>query len=171
MISGVRTQLLETEDHVCPTCGTPDVSPDSLIPNQSLRKAANTFQNDSSKQQMPAHAQPSVSVSLKSSQSSRPAAPTITVPASRPAVVPRGPSVLDYKPPPKPPTPPVAAVPQRSAQPVPTLPEPAPLPIQTVSGGPTPLQMSSSETYNRLVHLLYVMVQYDVLKLNSCPAE
>ena len=153
MSSGVRGQLLETDDHICPTCGTPDVSPDSLIANQSLRKAATTFQNESSKQHMPPFSSAtSVTVSLKSSQPSHYTTPSVPV---RPAVVPRGPSVLDYRPPPKPTTPPVVAPASRPPQPVPLMPEPAPLPIQTtVSAAPTQPQVSPTETYDRLVYYI-----------------
>lgn len=36
--SGIRTALLDSEDHVCPTCGQSDVSPDTLIANKFLRQ-------------------------------------------------------------------------------------------------------------------------------------
>ncbi|MED6268013.1 hypothetical protein CHARACLAT_017935, partial [Characodon lateralis] len=34
----IRTTLLESEDHLCPTCGQSDVSPDTLIANKFLRQ-------------------------------------------------------------------------------------------------------------------------------------
>uniref|UniRef100_A0A672FU25 RBBP6 ligase n=1 Tax=Salarias fasciatus TaxID=181472 RepID=A0A672FU25_SALFA len=34
----IRTALLDSEDHVCPTCGQSDVSPDTLIANKFLRQ-------------------------------------------------------------------------------------------------------------------------------------
>ncbi|NXJ70122.1 RBBP6 ligase, partial [Rostratula benghalensis] len=34
----IRTALLESEEHVCPTCHQADVSPDTLIANKFLRK-------------------------------------------------------------------------------------------------------------------------------------
>ncbi|KAM4535438.1 uncharacterized protein V3H82_025203 [Fundulus diaphanus] len=39
----IRTTLLESENHVCPTCGQSDVSPDTLIANKFLRQAVNNF--------------------------------------------------------------------------------------------------------------------------------
>ncbi|XP_075616716.1 E3 ubiquitin-protein ligase RBBP6-like [Balearica regulorum gibbericeps] len=41
----IRTALLESEEHTCPTCHQTDVSPDTLIANKSLRKAVNNFKN------------------------------------------------------------------------------------------------------------------------------
>ncbi|KAM6395600.1 E3 ubiquitin-protein ligase RBBP6-like [Rhynochetos jubatus] len=41
----VRTALLESEEHRCPTCHQTKVSPDALVANKSLRKAVNNFQN------------------------------------------------------------------------------------------------------------------------------
>ncbi|XP_075620846.1 E3 ubiquitin-protein ligase RBBP6-like [Balearica regulorum gibbericeps] len=41
----IRTALLESEEHTCPTCHQTDVSPDALIANKSLRKAVNNFRN------------------------------------------------------------------------------------------------------------------------------
>ncbi|MEQ2313929.1 hypothetical protein AMECASPLE_006912 [Ameca splendens] len=42
----IRTTLLESEDHLCPTCGQSDVSPDTLIANKFLRQAVNNFKKD-----------------------------------------------------------------------------------------------------------------------------
>ncbi|XP_029945859.1 E3 ubiquitin-protein ligase RBBP6-like [Salarias fasciatus] len=42
----IRTALLDSEDHVCPTCGQSDVSPDTLIANKFLRQAVNTFKKE-----------------------------------------------------------------------------------------------------------------------------
>lgn len=36
--SGIRTALLESEEHVCYTCKQSDVSPDNLIANKFLRQ-------------------------------------------------------------------------------------------------------------------------------------
>uniref|UniRef100_A0A3B3VMB2 RB binding protein 6, ubiquitin ligase n=1 Tax=Poecilia latipinna TaxID=48699 RepID=A0A3B3VMB2_9TELE len=36
----IRTALLESETHVCPTCGQSDVSPDTLIANKFLRQVS-----------------------------------------------------------------------------------------------------------------------------------
>ncbi|XP_054067764.1 LOW QUALITY PROTEIN: E3 ubiquitin-protein ligase RBBP6-like [Rissa tridactyla] len=41
----IRTALLESEEHTCPTCHQADVSPDALIANMFLRKAVNNFSN------------------------------------------------------------------------------------------------------------------------------
>ncbi|XP_018595409.1 E3 ubiquitin-protein ligase RBBP6-like [Scleropages formosus] len=41
----IRAALLESPKQTCPTCEQSDVSPDSLIPNKSLRLALNNFQN------------------------------------------------------------------------------------------------------------------------------
>ncbi|XP_072298720.1 uncharacterized protein [Eucyclogobius newberryi] len=39
----IRSALLDSEDHVCPTCDQSDVSPDALIANKFLRQAVNNF--------------------------------------------------------------------------------------------------------------------------------
>lgn len=36
--SGIRTALLESEYHICPTCEQLEVSPDTLIANKFLRQ-------------------------------------------------------------------------------------------------------------------------------------
>ena len=41
----IRTALLESDDHTCPTCHQKDVSPDALTANKFLRQAVNHFQN------------------------------------------------------------------------------------------------------------------------------
>ncbi|KAL8174950.1 UNVERIFIED_CONTAM: hypothetical protein K2H54_006948 [Gekko kuhli] len=42
----IRTALLESEEHTCPTCHQTDVSPDALIANKFLRQAVNNFKNE-----------------------------------------------------------------------------------------------------------------------------
>ncbi|KAM6905355.1 E3 ubiquitin-protein ligase RBBP6 [Xenentodon cancila] len=42
----IRTALLDSEDHVCPTCGQLEVSPDTLIANKFLRQAVNNFKKE-----------------------------------------------------------------------------------------------------------------------------
>ncbi|KAK2533358.1 E3 ubiquitin-protein ligase RBBP6-like protein [Columba guinea] len=42
---GIRTALLESEEHTCPVCHQTDVSPDSLVANKILRQAVNNFRN------------------------------------------------------------------------------------------------------------------------------
>ncbi|XP_038136279.1 E3 ubiquitin-protein ligase RBBP6-like isoform X1 [Cyprinodon tularosa] len=44
----IRTSLLESENHLCPTCGQSDVSPDTLIANKFLRQAVNNFKKERS---------------------------------------------------------------------------------------------------------------------------
>ncbi|KAM8844303.1 E3 ubiquitin-protein ligase RBBP6 isoform 2-T2 [Spinachia spinachia] len=39
----IRSALLDSEDHVCPTCGQLNVSPDTLIANKYLRQTVETF--------------------------------------------------------------------------------------------------------------------------------
>ncbi|KAL6074144.1 hypothetical protein STEG23_025627 [Scotinomys teguina] len=41
----IRTALLESDEHTCPTCHQDDVSPDALAANQVLRRAVNNFEN------------------------------------------------------------------------------------------------------------------------------
>ncbi|KAL4624478.1 E3 ubiquitin-protein ligase RBBP6-like, partial [Arapaima gigas] len=41
----IRATLLSSSKHTCPTCKQSDVSPDSLIPNKSLRLAVSNFKN------------------------------------------------------------------------------------------------------------------------------
>ncbi len=38
LVSGIRTCLLESDGHICPTCRQSDVSPDSLTANTVLRQ-------------------------------------------------------------------------------------------------------------------------------------
>ncbi len=42
----MRTILLESENHECPTCHEINVSPDNLIPNRFLRISVAKFRND-----------------------------------------------------------------------------------------------------------------------------
>ncbi|KAM9784200.1 uncharacterized protein ACBT44_021520 isoform 1-T1 [Syngnathus typhle] len=42
----IRTTLLDSEGHVCPTCNQSDVSPDTLIANKFLRQAVNNFKKE-----------------------------------------------------------------------------------------------------------------------------
>ncbi|KAM9258101.1 LOW QUALITY PROTEIN: E3 ubiquitin-protein ligase RBBP6-like [Morus bassanus] len=41
----IRTALLDSEEHTCPTCHQTHVSPDALIANKFLRQAVNNFRN------------------------------------------------------------------------------------------------------------------------------
>lgn len=43
---GIRTFLLESEEHECPDCNEKDVSPETLIPNRFLRNAVMNFKNE-----------------------------------------------------------------------------------------------------------------------------
>lgn len=40
--SGIRTALLDSDQHICPTCSQSDVSPDTLIANKFLRQVSLT---------------------------------------------------------------------------------------------------------------------------------
>ncbi|KAK3583584.1 hypothetical protein CHS0354_039402 [Potamilus streckersoni] len=42
----IRNALLETEEHICPTCGESEISPDRLISNRFLRTAISNFYNE-----------------------------------------------------------------------------------------------------------------------------
>eukprot|EP00058_Branchiostoma_floridae_P009909 XP_002595397.1 hypothetical protein BRAFLDRAFT_69227 [Branchiostoma floridae] len=42
----IRNSLLESEEHVCPSCNETGVSPDSLIANKFLRQAVTNFKNE-----------------------------------------------------------------------------------------------------------------------------
>ncbi|XP_040918545.1 E3 ubiquitin-protein ligase RBBP6 isoform X2 [Toxotes jaculatrix] len=42
----IRTTLLDSEEHVCPTCSQSNVSPDTLIANKFLRQAVNNFKKE-----------------------------------------------------------------------------------------------------------------------------
>ncbi|KAK6301149.1 hypothetical protein J4Q44_G00292470 [Coregonus suidteri] len=46
-LEGIRTNLLDSEEHTCFTCKQSDVSPDALIANKFLRQAVNNFKNES----------------------------------------------------------------------------------------------------------------------------
>lgn len=45
-ITGIRTFLLDSEEHECPDCNERDVSPETLIPNRFLRNAVMNFKNE-----------------------------------------------------------------------------------------------------------------------------
>ena len=45
---GIRTALMESPEHMCPSCETPDQSPDVLIPNKYLRAMVTSFVNETS---------------------------------------------------------------------------------------------------------------------------
>lgn len=45
-MTGIRTFLLESEEHECPDCNEKDVSPETLIPNRFLRNAVMNFKNE-----------------------------------------------------------------------------------------------------------------------------
>jgi len=47
-VEGIRTALLESPDHRCPSCETPGQSPDVLIPNKYLRAMVTSFINETS---------------------------------------------------------------------------------------------------------------------------
>ncbi|GFN78543.1 E3 ubiquitin-protein ligase rbbp6 [Plakobranchus ocellatus] len=42
----LREELLESEDHQCPSCKETNVSPDRIVANRSMRMAVNNFLND-----------------------------------------------------------------------------------------------------------------------------
>ncbi len=46
IIAGIRNALLESEEHVCPSCGESSMSPDGLVQNKFLRKAVSNFLNE-----------------------------------------------------------------------------------------------------------------------------
>lgn len=44
-VTGIRTVLLESENHQCPDCKEIGISPDTMIPNRYLRKSVDNFRN------------------------------------------------------------------------------------------------------------------------------
>jgi len=48
VLIGIRTALLESAEHQCPSCETPGQSPDVLIPNKYLRAMVTSFINETS---------------------------------------------------------------------------------------------------------------------------
>lgn len=42
LFSGIRTALLDSEEHICFTCKQSDVSPDNLIANKFLRQVTHS---------------------------------------------------------------------------------------------------------------------------------
>lgn len=102
---GIRNKLLETDDHVCPSCDSMDVSPDGLIANQMLRRAVTNFQNETGYTKVVQKAADLKLAQAKVQEAAKAAAAASPV-LQKQAVVPRGPSVLDYKPPPRAPSPP-----------------------------------------------------------------
>ena len=47
-LPGIRTALMESDEHKCPYCETPGQSPDILIPNKFLRAMVTSFINETS---------------------------------------------------------------------------------------------------------------------------
>ncbi len=45
LAAGIRTCLLESDEHVCPTCKQSDASPDALIANKFLRQVRHFYPN------------------------------------------------------------------------------------------------------------------------------
>ncbi|XP_075879996.1 uncharacterized protein LOC142886745 isoform X3 [Nelusetta ayraudi] len=81
----IRTALLDSEQHSCPSCSQSDVSPDSLIANKFLRKAVNTFQKEQGQKDR----------GCGSSQSQNPALAPSPVPAPPPLSTPSQPQKPD----------------------------------------------------------------------------
>jgi len=48
LLTGIRTALMESAEHQCPSCETPGQSPDVLIPNKYLRAMVTSFINETS---------------------------------------------------------------------------------------------------------------------------
>ena len=48
VVAGIRTALMESPEHKCPSCETPGQSPDVLIPNKYLRAMVTSFVNETS---------------------------------------------------------------------------------------------------------------------------
>lgn len=46
--TGIRTHLLDSEEHKCPACSTINVSPDNLLPNRYLRTKVLRYKNEKS---------------------------------------------------------------------------------------------------------------------------
>lgn len=103
------------------------MSPDGLIANQVLRLAVTNFQNETGYTKVVQKAAALKLAQEKVAEAAKAAAAAGPV-LHKQTVVPRGPSVLDYKPPPKAPSPPR---PQPSqAIPAPTLPASQPATVQ-----------------------------------------
>jgi len=101
VLPGIRNKLLETDDHICPSCDSMDVSPDGLIPNQMLRRAVTNFLNETGYTKVAQKA-----VQMKAMQAKLAEAAQAAAVLQKQNVVPKGPSVLNFKPPPKPAAPP-----------------------------------------------------------------
>lgn len=99
-VPGIRNKLLETEDHVCPSCDSMDVSPDGLIANQMLRRAVTNFQNETGYVKIAQRANAIKQAQAKAAEAAKAAAAATQILQKNVAIVPRGPSVLDYRPPP-----------------------------------------------------------------------
>ncbi|XP_056462802.1 E3 ubiquitin-protein ligase RBBP6-like [Gadus chalcogrammus] len=69
----IRSALLESDEHVCPTCAKVDVSPDTLVANKFLRQAVNSFNNELGNQNSLATPGPSAPTSQTSNPSPSPA--------------------------------------------------------------------------------------------------
>ncbi|XP_030230837.1 E3 ubiquitin-protein ligase RBBP6 [Gadus morhua] len=77
----IRSALLESDEHVCPTCAKVDVSPDTLVANKFLRQAVNSFNNELGNQNSLATPGPSAPTSQTSNPSPSPA-PNLPPPVS-----------------------------------------------------------------------------------------
>ncbi|WAQ95572.1 RBBP6-like protein [Mya arenaria] len=118
--------LLESDDHICPSCDSMNVSPDGLIANQMLRRAVTNFQNETGYTKI---AQKTAAIQAKVEEAAKAAAAAAPV-LQKQSVVPRGPSVSVT--PSKPPM--ESGLP--SEPPTPTMDEP----VRSVSGYQPPSQ-------------------------------
>merc|ERR1712150_234597 len=78
----LREELLESEDHQCPSCKEINVSPDRIVANKSMRLAVENFKNDTGYTKVRRRRSNSTSgdpsLSLSSSSVSAPPPPDIT---------------------------------------------------------------------------------------------
>ncbi|XP_064815018.1 E3 ubiquitin-protein ligase RBBP6-like isoform X2 [Oncorhynchus masou masou] len=91
----IRTSLLESEEHVCPTCSQSNVSPDALIANKFLRQAVNNFKNETgyTKRMMTRGAQPAVVPTPPLQPQSRPQCPLQPIRSQQDPLMPRPPAL------------------------------------------------------------------------------
>lgn len=100
---------------MCPSCDSMDVSPDGLIANQMLRRAVTNFQNETGYVKIAQRANAIKQAQAKAAEAAKAAAAATQILQKNVVIVPRGPSVLDYRPPATP------TVVQSASAPVPSL--------------------------------------------------
>lgn len=128
LLTGIRTFLLESEEHECPDCNEKDVSPETLIPNRFLRNAVMNFKNETGYAKRQTYRPPAQSAAPSAPSADQPAKATETPPAQQSQVPPQSKTVQSSS------AAPANATSQEPAEPQPANPESTSQHFPTSSG-------------------------------------